>query len=615
MPKRKRKKIRMSSRLMLNHLTFVGPDREPAGLEFGPKLTVVVGPSDTGKSYVLDSIDFMLGAKELREIDELEGYSHVLLGVTIGQNTTFTLQRHITGGKTYLHGGDVRTLPSAPPLKVLNETHNAKNVRNLSNFLLTEVGLSDRRVRKNSRNTTRSLSFRDMAHLCVISETNIQSDQSPVLTSGTPSNETVEKSILKLLLEGEDDSGLVESASDAEVKISRGKSGMLDKVIAELTKELEILPADAMQQLQRLEESIHIDSSMIDQTLDLRDAACSQRRIRASEIVRKEDRITELDELAARFGILSAQYKSDLSRLEMVQEGGTLLNLFKPDICILCGASKEHQHHESKGVLGVEDLQQAVTAEMDKTEALFLDLQATILTMTEEKTSLQLQLEGSKSELGSIDGELARLDRMLEPRRESLLELTSVKSKIERGLVAQEQIRKVERLRGSIEIEESVQLTGSSFIIDEHAERELSRSIQEILVAWRMPDASSIRIDEKAELITGGRRRSSRGKGTRALLHSAFTLGLAEYCFAKNSEHPGFVVLDSPLVTYRQPDPEDKEIPVSVADSFYKYLASDFSGQSIVLENQNPPSDLTDLTLIKFTKRMGVGRYGLFPTA
>ena len=37
----------------------------------------------------------------------------------------------------------------------------------------------------------------------------------------------------------------------------------------------------------------------------------------------------------------------------------------------------------------------------------------------------------------------------------------------------------------------------------------------------------------------------------RAILHAAFTLSLAQYCFDRDFPHPGFVVLDSPLVTYR----------------------------------------------------------------
>ena len=75
-------------------------------------------------------------------------------------------------------------------------------------------------------------------------------------------------------------------------------------------------------------------------------------------------------------------------------------------------------------------------------------------------------------------------------------------------------------------------------------------------------------------------------------------------------------MLDSPLVTYRQPDPgEDEAIPASVSDSFYRYLATKFEGQAIVLENQDPPADVSgDTTIITFTKRDGgQGRYGMFP--
>lgn len=446
----------MPNRLGLIHLTYVGSGRDPVGLELGPKLTVITGPSDTGKSFILDSIDFMLGAKSLREIDELEGYSHVLLGISVlnEEIATFTLMRPVTGGKTHLYEGDVRNLPNSQAARVLNESHNAENVRNLSNFLLTEIDLSNQRVRKNARNTTRSLSFRDVAHLCVISETNIQAVRSPVFSSGNPQNETVEKSILKLFLEGEDDAGLIEVASDAEVKISRGKNAMLDKVIAELTKELETLHPDALPQLKRLEASIRAESSSIEQTVAIRDGVWSRRRSLTVELAKNEDRIMELEELIARFALLSTQYESDLSRLEMVREGGTLLNLFEPDVCILSGAWKEHQHHETIDVLGVEHLQDAVTAEADKTEALYADLRSTIAAMMEEKNALQLKLENIQQNVQAANREIARLDQALEPTRSGLLQLTAAKTKIERSLVVQEQISRVEQLRGSIELVE-----------------------------------------------------------------------------------------------------------------------------------------------------------------
>ncbi|MDQ7864054.1 hypothetical protein RCO48_32115 [Peribacillus frigoritolerans] len=41
------------------------------------------------------------------------------------------------------------------------------------------------------------------------------------------------------------------------------------------------------------------------------------------------------------------------------------------------------------------------------------------------------------------------------------------------------------------------------------------------------------------------------GKGYRAIIYSAFVISLMEYCRDKKMPHPGFVVLDSPLTTYK----------------------------------------------------------------
>jgi hypothetical protein len=46
--------------MRLLHLTAVGADRPPASLEFAPRLTVIYGASETGKTYVIDALDFML---------------------------------------------------------------------------------------------------------------------------------------------------------------------------------------------------------------------------------------------------------------------------------------------------------------------------------------------------------------------------------------------------------------------------------------------------------------------------------------------------------------------------------------------------------------------------
>ena len=69
--------------MRLVHLTAVGAGLPPASVEFAPRLTVIYGASETGKTYVIDALDFMLGGRELREVPEAAGYRSMLLGVEL----------------------------------------------------------------------------------------------------------------------------------------------------------------------------------------------------------------------------------------------------------------------------------------------------------------------------------------------------------------------------------------------------------------------------------------------------------------------------------------------------------------------------------------------------
>ena len=210
-------------RLALTHLTFIGGTVEPASVEFSPQVTVVRGPSDTGKSFIVNAVDFMFGANALKEIPERSGYSTALLGLQLPDGQSVTLTRAVNGGNVGLYLADVRRGPLGVPDETLAAKHNPKSEGNLSRYLLGHIGLDGKRVRKNARNETDSLSFRNLAHLCIVDETQMQAETAPALT-GNYVSRTKEVSVLKLLLEDEDDSALVAVDSRQERNRLRGRT-------------------------------------------------------------------------------------------------------------------------------------------------------------------------------------------------------------------------------------------------------------------------------------------------------------------------------------------------------------------------------------------------------
>jgi hypothetical protein len=75
-----------------------------------------------------------------------------------------------------------------------------------------------------------------------------------------------------------------------------------------------------------------------------------------------------------------------------------------------------------------------------------------------------------------------------------------------------------------------------------------------VLEAWGFPGSPRVAFDLKAQDITiNGKERAANGKGVRAILHAAFKVTVMIWCDRHGLPHPKFLVLDSPLVTYREP--------------------------------------------------------------
>ncbi len=124
---------------------------------------MIYGASDTGKSFVLEAIDFMLGwGGPLRDIPERVGYDRVALSAEDASGETFTIFRAASGGNYQVVDGIHQTPPDGVKPRVLGSKHSADNPENISSFLLEKIGLENRRVRINKRNETNNLSFRSL---------------------------------------------------------------------------------------------------------------------------------------------------------------------------------------------------------------------------------------------------------------------------------------------------------------------------------------------------------------------------------------------------------------------------------------------------------------------
>ncbi len=615
----------MTKGLRLRHLSFHGPVRKRVTIAFGVGLNVIYGASNTGKSFIVDAIDFMLGGKgPLRDIPERVGYDQVLLAMETLEGHKFTLVRSTAGGAFRIFDGlYYDTLPEGEGA-TLSDIHSERNDDNLSAYLLAKLDLAHKRVRRNKRGDTNSLSFRNLARLIIINEEEIIQQRSP-LSDGNYTADPANASVFKLLLTGVDDSKLATTQPRTPEEQSRnGQLDLLDQLIESHRRQVKELagPPDELEaQRERLGDSMRSQSELlaISETA-FKDAAARRRDI-ARRVEEGRDRLTEITSLLNRFTLLDAHYRSDTERLRGIEEAGSLFGALGADVCPFCGSAPEH-HRQAECSLDVDKAVAAAQSEIRKIEVRQSELAETITTLRKEAVSFERRLPVLEQQLSTVSGEI---DRVVAPNlrqlRTAYKQLADKDGEVREALAIYRSLSDLEQRKAALEREAGPSEDSSNSLsevdLSSATADKFSGIVLSILKDWHFPEIDRVHFEAKTrDLVINGKNRTSFGKGLRAITQAAFTVSLLQYCRQFETPHPGFVVLDSPLLSYREPEGDADDLSgTDLNTHFYGYLAGlQDDRQVLVIENTDPPANIQASTqAIKFTKIKGTGRYGFFP--
>jgi hypothetical protein len=610
----------MTFGLRLVRLVVSGDGKPDAEVDFTPGLNVITGPSDTGKTYIIETVDFVLGASTPpKDIDEARGYEVARLTIATSGGDEYELERS-------LRGGDVRLTSPDGAARKLKGRHAADDPNTVSSFLLGLAGLAGRRIRTNQGGKTRPVSFRDLARVTLVSEVDVMAARSPAL-SGQVVNKTAESRFLRLLLTGEDDSSLI-AAEDPKKASGRkaGRAEVLEDLLAraqarrderdEPLRDLEVIDRD-------LTEAIDVAATSRAFLHEQRVAAAQleqQRRSAWAGLRQAESRADVLQELQARFGLLEQQYASDLLRLSAIAEAGLRLDQMTEERCPVCGALAADQHHDhadTRPSASPADIRASCEAEAAKITTLVADLGSTVEANDAELVTLIGTRDARRAELHEIG---VALDEALRPRlataaeRFQEAETRRVRLEQERDLVVREQELR-ELLGQDVTVRQPRREALPSAAAGASDAEPFAQAAERLLRDWHFPDVDRVTFSEtEQDLVISGRARSSHGKGVRAITHASFVLALLRYTADDGKPSSGFVMIDSPLVVYREPDADEDGFSSAVKEYFYKSLVSSFRDvQVIILENDPPPAEVaSDANVVAFTKSSN-GRYGFFP--
>ncbi|MCG8466452.1 MAG: hypothetical protein MI750_16615 [Xanthomonadales bacterium] len=610
------------NKMMISEIAFIRDnDGQTHGLSFDAGINVVYGPSDTGKTYLLETIDYLLGAKSLREIPERSGYKAAFIKFSSREDKQWAFERNFNGGKCDFYSEEVGF--DAVKSK-LNVKHVDGKVNNISGHMLNEIGLLGKYLIKNREGETQSFSFRDLLKLVLINEKQIIRDDSPFLSNQYVAK-TASLSALKLILTGVDDEKSAQRDKDEENKvIILAKINLLEEMIhiengkgkyRDFNKSVIISDLNFLdKKIEAKRASVAALQSRVSDFLSSRRSALNQRE----SIL---DRQAEINSLLERFLLLQEHYAVDLNRLKAIEEAGSLFIHYERVSCPLCGSLPNDERYGDGCDEDIRAIVMASNVESKKIMKLSHDLSFTIDKLNNENELLKLKFSKVNRFFDEMDKKVKAISSQeLAKAQEEYIMLLDRKNELSISLIAYEKLVDLERKKSKLqhiydtkyENKDSV-----SVAVPTHAVNELCKIVKNILDSWDFPDTGEVHYDEsKNDFVINGKLRGIRGQGLKAVTHAAASIGLLEYCQQKGLAHPGFLVLDSALLAYYKPEGKEDDLRgTDLKSRFYHYLIKHHSkNQIILIENEQPPLEFQKhLNIVQFTKNPNEGRYGLLP--
>jgi hypothetical protein len=634
----------------LHRLRLVGPKRH-YDVDFDRRdfnVAIIAGPIHTGKTTVLQMVDYLLGDDKHPTHPELAAsVRSALLELSLnGERWTIERPLFSTGQVAYIRPG---SLDDDGPLerKTIDPPGDEGS---LSFWLLKRIGLDGVRLKvtENNPNTAaHSLSFRDVMWLAFLPSRRL--DNQALLHEAHDQKQYKLRQVIELLFDVYDER--LAQLLDLQKQVRQERRDAKQEVVnlQIFLAEEEVPPPDALhERMKKVTEGL---ADLTQQLTDVTSRAAAstnyadalrQRYAQARhDSTHAAARVRDREALIERLLPLRGQYAEDQRKLAFYSEAKRLFDplhvsrcpaclerldetpAISSDHCTLCGQKPESdpqtefdREKERRGLQARirdldsyteqvdEQLRQARSDLRERQEA-----ESRLAAELDAKTASQLspfiaerdQLIRSRQGLRAEENEIGRMLRWhdaLARREANVVQLTK---RLE--AVAQE----LEELRSNVPDHEAVV-------------RDISSRFAGLLRKWGFPkvdDPDSPYVDDR--FVPHVRDRVYReigSDGALTLIALGWMLALFELAVERGAPHPGFLMIDSPQknLAPRRGKAADEYMDPAIVDRFYEHVlvwAADHPDAQIVLVDHEPPSSADDKVVVRYTRRIDVAPYGL----
>lgn len=594
---------------------MIGPNKEDAFLEFSLGLNVISGASDTGKTFIFQAIDYMLGGgKTPKQIEEAKGYDSLFIEIEDYKCNIYTLRRDLVDGKMYKYSCAYKFKDKAVSLNIIEE-HSKDSIDNISSFLLDLCNSKYKWVVKNQKGVKRSFTYRDFARISLVGEEKIISEKSIVL-GNNGFQQTSNKNAFKTIITGLED--MCDEVSDEEKKMNNvkieAKIEVLDNLISNYIQELQeknnINKNDCVSNIEELIQEIRNNIDSKQSKLEEYDI---KRQTLLKEIIDKDNSIQYNSEVIKKFKLLKDNYLSDLKRLEFIDDANYYINQLDDVKCPICSSEMKIEE------IDIYTISESILAEKNKLNKKITELNEVILEIENKNMEIIKVKDEIKLEVDKLTQEInLKLKPIIDLKVNELAEILEKREEINRVKFIEDKLEEAKKLKNDLSSKKvNVNNVKAELnkINDENS-KDLCLEVSNLLDEWNLFKSPQVSFDLKTyDLEINGKKKASFGKGYRAIINSALSLAIMKYNILRGLPHPKIVIIDSPLITFKEKDSGEEKISEVVKSSFYEYLAENFKKQQvIVLENADPQKELLDkINYYHFTKNKNNGRYGFFP--
>lgn len=589
----------------IKKISLLTGNNEISVLELDSGLNIIYGESNTGKSLIVDCIDYMFGAKDHRFDSKLQIKQITLVLDVDGQN--LTMRREI----------DSNDFAVSSSVNYINSgTYKIGNTKNCINTVwLRLMGIEDKvKIVQTTTGQPQRLTLRTFYHILLVDEQRVQSISS-ILSSGIGFNKKVETPVMSSLVffatgknflpeKAEKNKRTKNERKDAVKKfVDRSMSKLAEQKVKELQNFSKETPA----QLEKMITSVIDEIGAAEGALD---AATDKSRDIADKIISIDEQSAECRVLRNRNISLMTQYESDIKRLTFIVDGDIHSDsIVKLDHCPFCNGELPKEKTESC-------IDAAVT-EVEKIEVQIRDLQSVQESITEEIEELE------STRLSLID-ERRQVDSMI--RGELRPQILQLRSHLADYTMALNQYKAKEMidvfsnvLVGELKITEKEESSTLNINMpgkfNEVFHDKLDRILKDLLEVCNYQRFAGVRFDtDDCDIVVNGHLKKSQGKGFRAYLNTILAIAIQICLDEYNLYRPQILVVDSPILSLKEKEDhigEERTSDTMKSGLFSYLLDNQNTRQTIIIENEIPNLDYTSAHLIKFTKDENIGRYGL----